>query len=184
MSFRPFSLEALWALPQCPEEFSTACRDPKNPFFQNNFSANWFCHFQRKIREFDDLRSDAWQCILSRSCPAFSECRVFSAGIKIVVNTNLENTIWQCFWRLFNKVLWTIYTYLMHLESYYCILRWVKCIREVNFKKLLWIQPFSRHIFVNTDFRWPYRLFLSKEFGCSILFSCLTLRSHVTIKQC
>jgi hypothetical protein len=31
-------------------------------------------------------------------CPGFSECLVFSAGMKIVVDKNLENTIyWQCF---------------------------------------------------------------------------------------
>jgi hypothetical protein len=57
--------------------------------------------------------------------------QVFSAGMKIVVDKNLENTVWQCFWRLFNKVLWTTYQYmhyLRHLESHYCILRWIKCI--------------------------------------------------------
>jgi hypothetical protein len=48
-------------------------------------------------------------------------CRVFSAGTKIVVTKKLGNTIWQCFWKHFNKVLWTIYAYLRHLESYYCI---------------------------------------------------------------
>jgi hypothetical protein len=56
---------------------------------------------------------------------------VFSAGMKIV--KNLENTIWQCFWRLFNKVLWIIYAYLRHLESYYCILRWILCIGRPSF---------------------------------------------------
>jgi hypothetical protein len=30
-------------------------------------------------------------------CPGFSECRVFSAGMKIVIDKNLENTVWQCF---------------------------------------------------------------------------------------
>jgi hypothetical protein len=30
-------------------------------------------------------------------CPGFSECRMFSAGMKIVADKNLENTIWQCF---------------------------------------------------------------------------------------
>jgi hypothetical protein len=55
---------------------------------------------------------------------------VFSAGMKIVIDKNLENTVWQCFRRLFNKVLWTIYAYLRHLESYYCIVRWIKCIRS------------------------------------------------------
>jgi hypothetical protein len=29
--------------------------------------------------------------------------RVFSAGMKIVIDKNLENTVWQCFWSLFNK---------------------------------------------------------------------------------
>jgi hypothetical protein len=31
--------------------------------------------------------------------PGFSECWVFSAGMKmkIVIDKNLENTIWQCF---------------------------------------------------------------------------------------
>jgi hypothetical protein len=62
-----------------------------------------------------------------RFCPGFSECRVFSAGMKIVIDKNRENTVWQCFWRLFG--FWTIYAYLRHLESYYCILRWIKCIR-------------------------------------------------------
>jgi hypothetical protein len=33
-------------------------------------------------------------------CPGFSECRVFSVGMKIVIDKNLENTIWQCFGRL------------------------------------------------------------------------------------
>jgi hypothetical protein len=28
-------------------------------------------------------------------CLGFSECRVFSAGMKIVIDKNLENTIWQ-----------------------------------------------------------------------------------------
>jgi hypothetical protein len=37
------------------------------------------------------------------------------------------------FLKAFNKVLWTIYAYLRHLESYYCILRWIKCIGEVIF---------------------------------------------------
>jgi hypothetical protein len=36
-------------------------------------------------------------------CPGFSECRVFSAGVKIVIGKNLENTVWQCF-EDFNKV--------------------------------------------------------------------------------
>jgi hypothetical protein len=27
-------------------------------------------------------------------CPGFSECRVFSAGMKIVIDKNLENTVW------------------------------------------------------------------------------------------
>jgi hypothetical protein len=26
-------------------------------------------------------------------CPGFSECRVFSAGMKIVIDKNLENTV-------------------------------------------------------------------------------------------
>jgi hypothetical protein len=52
-----------------------------------------------------------------------------------VVDKNLENTVWQCFWRLFNKVLTTIYAYLRHLESYYCILRWIKCIRGSFFRE-------------------------------------------------
>jgi hypothetical protein len=32
-------------------------------------------------------------------CPGFSECLVFSAGmnLKIAIDKNLENTIWQCF---------------------------------------------------------------------------------------
>jgi hypothetical protein len=30
-------------------------------------------------------------------CPGFSECQVFAAGMKIVVDKNLENTVWQCF---------------------------------------------------------------------------------------
>jgi hypothetical protein len=30
-------------------------------------------------------------------CPGFSECRVFSAGMKIVIDKNIENTVWQCF---------------------------------------------------------------------------------------
>jgi hypothetical protein len=69
-------------------------------------------------------KSSVHQCVLE-FCPGFW-CRVFSAGMQIVVDKNLENTIWQCFWRLFNKALWTIYAYLRHLESYYCILRWIK----------------------------------------------------------
>jgi hypothetical protein len=44
----------------------------------------------------------------------------------------LENTVWQCFWRLFNNVLWTIYAYLRHLESCYCIVRWIKCSRTLG----------------------------------------------------
>jgi hypothetical protein len=28
-------------------------------------------------------------------CPGFSVCWVFSAGMKIVVDKNLENTFWQ-----------------------------------------------------------------------------------------
>jgi hypothetical protein len=31
------------------------------------------------------------------SAQVFSECRLFSAGMKIVVDKNLENTVWQCF---------------------------------------------------------------------------------------
>jgi hypothetical protein len=30
-------------------------------------------------------------------CPGFPECRVFSAGMKIVIDKNRENTVWQCF---------------------------------------------------------------------------------------
>jgi hypothetical protein len=36
-------------------------------------------------------------------CPGFSEYRVFTAGMKIVIDKNLE-TVWQYFGRLFNKV--------------------------------------------------------------------------------
>jgi hypothetical protein len=35
--------------------------------------------------------------LLAGFCPGFSQCRVFSAGMKIVINKNLKNTIWQCF---------------------------------------------------------------------------------------
>jgi hypothetical protein len=50
-------------------------------------------------------------------CPGNSECRVFSAGTKIVVAKNLELKIpfGNVFEGFFNKVL-------RHLESYYCIL--------------------------------------------------------------
>jgi hypothetical protein len=54
-----------------------------------------------------------------------------------------ENTIWQCFWRLFNKVLWTIYICI--LESYYCILRWIKCIRSFKKKKLFAVLSLHVH---------------------------------------
>jgi hypothetical protein len=33
-------------------------------------------------------------------CPGFSEWRVFSAGMKIVIDKNLEKTVWQCFFRV------------------------------------------------------------------------------------
>jgi hypothetical protein len=45
-------------------------------------------------------------------CPGL--CRVFSAGMKIVFDKNRENSFWQCFWRLFNKV-FELYAYLRHL---------------------------------------------------------------------
>jgi hypothetical protein len=38
-----------------------------------------------------------WSITFSGFCPGFSECRVFSAGMKIVIDKNLENTVWQCF---------------------------------------------------------------------------------------
>jgi hypothetical protein len=41
------------------------------------------------------IEGDAGFC--SGFCPGFSECRVFSAGMKIVVDKNLENTVWQVF---------------------------------------------------------------------------------------
>jgi hypothetical protein len=37
----------------------------------------------------------------ARFCPAFSECRLFSAGMKIVVNKNLENAISAMFLKAF-----------------------------------------------------------------------------------
>jgi hypothetical protein len=30
-------------------------------------------------------------------CPGLSECPMFSAGMKIAVDKNLENTVWQGF---------------------------------------------------------------------------------------
>jgi hypothetical protein len=59
------------------------------------------------------------------------------AWMKIVIDKYLENTVWQWFWRVFNEV-FELYAYLWHLESYYCILRWIKCIRLVrgSFKKI------------------------------------------------
>jgi hypothetical protein len=76
---------------------------------------------------------------------------MFSAGMKIAVDKNLENTVWQGFWRLFNKVLWTIYAYLKHLESYHCILRWLnasgvilKNIFFVSAGRPAWAEPCIR----------------------------------------
>jgi hypothetical protein len=54
---------------------------------------------------------------------------VFSAGLKIVVDKNLENTVFEDFL----KQGFMNYAYLRQLESYYCILRWIKCIRQVIF---------------------------------------------------
>jgi hypothetical protein len=72
---------------------------------------------------------------IMHSHPKYAACRVqprffwvpgvFSRDENIVIDKNLENIVWQCFWRLFLNVLWTIYAYLSHLEPYYCILRWI-----------------------------------------------------------
>jgi hypothetical protein len=70
-------------------------------------------------------------------CPGFSECWVFSAGMKIVVAKNLENT---CFDNVLEGFLTRFYEVLCIFKAfgvleYYriCILRWStgKCIREV-----------------------------------------------------
>jgi hypothetical protein len=61
----------------------------------------------------------------------------------------LENTI---FGNVFEGFLGFMnYAY---LESYHCILRWIKCIMEVILKKLFFreFNPVS----MNTDFRGPY----------------------------
>jgi hypothetical protein len=44
-------------------------------------------------------------------CPGFSECRVFSAGMKIVVDKNLENT----FGNVFESFLARFYELYMHI---------------------------------------------------------------------
>jgi hypothetical protein len=49
--------------------------------------------------------------------PGFTECRVFSAGMKIVIDKNLENL------EGFLTRFYELYANLRHLESYYCILR-------------------------------------------------------------
>jgi hypothetical protein len=71
--------------------------------------------------------------VLGRDVPRkLAECRVFSAGKKICVTQNLENTHWQFFEHFLTRF-YELWVY----ESYYCILRWIKCIREVIFNKYL-----------------------------------------------
>jgi hypothetical protein len=89
--------------------------------------------FMRLQSHFSVTKTICFSCSNSESRAGYdnrdmarnSECRAFSAGTKIVVAKNLENTIWQCFWRLLvlNKILWTTGIWS------HCIRRWIKCIR-------------------------------------------------------
>jgi hypothetical protein len=77
---------------------------------QRTFAKKWWAVKVLTDKIFDNILNTSWLILLlivmywcifwtettgssTGFCPRFSECRVFSAGMKIVIDKNLENTV-------------------------------------------------------------------------------------------